>query len=112
MKCNVARIVLLLLAAARVDARTLQAGGERPVMKVVRLLQDMKAQLEKEKADDEAVFESLDCWCKTNEEEKTKALEAGQAKASWVSSQQRLKNCVKAWRPQKRSYARTRKRWT
>jgi hypothetical protein len=82
MKCNIARMLPLLLAVAPIDARTLQTGGERPVMKVVRLLEDMKAQLEKEKADDEAVFESLDCWCKTNEEEKTKALEAGQAKVS------------------------------
>jgi len=51
-------------------------------MKIVRMLEDMKAELEKEKADDEAVFESLDCWCKTNDEEKTKAIEAGEAKVA------------------------------
>ena len=33
-------------------------------MKVVRLLQDMKAELEAELADDQAVHEKLDCWCK------------------------------------------------
>jgi len=52
---------------------------ERPVMKVVRLLQDMKAQLESELADDKAVHEELSCWCKTNDLEKTKAIELGEA---------------------------------
>jgi hypothetical protein len=86
MKCNVA--LLLLVAVARVGARSLQsnADAERPVMKIVRLLQDMQAELEKEKADDEAVFESLDCWCKTNEEEKTAAISAGEAKISDLKS--------------------------
>jgi len=55
---------------------------ERPVMKVVRLLQDMKAQLESELADDKAVHEQLSCWCKTNDEEKTKAIELGEAAES------------------------------
>merc|ERR1719433_1371454 len=64
------------------------SGKERPVMKVVRLLQDMAAELEKEKAEDEAVFESLDCWCKTNEEEKTHAIELGQAKMADLKAAQ------------------------
>merc|ERR1719502_1451742 len=81
MKCNVG-ILLLIAVVAHAGARSLQADGERPVMKIVRLLQDMKAELEKEKADDEAVFEMLDCWCKTNEEEKTKAIEVGEAKVA------------------------------
>lgn len=55
---------------------------ERPVMKVVRLLQDMKAQLESELADDKAVHEELSCWCKTNDEEKTTAIEVGEASES------------------------------
>merc|ERR550532_1158891 len=52
---------------------------DRPVMKVVRLLQDMKAQLESELADDKAVHEELSCWCKTNDQEKTQAIELGEA---------------------------------
>jgi len=64
------------------------ADGERPVMKIVRLLQDMKVELEKEKADDEAVFEMLDCWCKTNEEEKSKAIELGESKMQDLKAQQ------------------------
>merc|ERR1719321_538358 len=37
------------------------------------MLKDMKAELEKELADDEEVHELLSCWCKTNDEEKSKA---------------------------------------
>jgi len=64
------------------------SGKERPVMKVVRLLKDLAAELEKEKAEDEAVFESLDCWCKTNEKEKTQAIAVGKAKMAELKSAQ------------------------
>jgi chromosome segregation ATPase len=53
---------------------------ERPVMKVVRLLQDTKAELEKELDDDEAVYEMMTCWCKSGTEEKEAAIEAAKAK--------------------------------
>merc|ERR1719274_270166 len=52
---------------------------ERPVAKVVRMLKDMQAELNKELEDDKAVFEMLTCWCETNEKEKTAAIEAGEA---------------------------------
>mmetsp|Transcript_50570 Transcript_50570/g.110061 ORF Transcript_50570/g.110061 Transcript_50570/m.110061 type:complete len:679 (+) Transcript_50570:93-2129(+) len=80
---------LLLLAAAgvanAVSVRSVSADlsvslKERPVMKIVRMLEDMKAELEKEKAEDEAVFESLDCWCKQNDKEKSQAIALGEAK--------------------------------
>lgn len=57
-----------------------QSGKNRPVMKVVRLLQDMQQQLEAELADDKAVHEQLDCWCEDNEREKTKAIEVNEAR--------------------------------
>jgi len=53
---------------------------ERPVMKVVRLLQDTKAELENELEDDKAVNELMTCWCKSNDGEKAAAIEAGKAK--------------------------------
>merc|ERR1719223_2157080 len=53
---------------------------ERPVMKVVRLLQDTKAELEKELDDDKAVYELMTCWCTSNDQEKGAAIEAGKAK--------------------------------
>merc|ERR1719440_2702029 len=52
---------------------------ERPVMKVVRLLQDTKAELEKELEDDKAVYELMTCWCNSNNKEKEAAIEAGKA---------------------------------
>jgi len=81
--------VLLALLASNARGITSTQGRvlstdlkDRPVMKVVRLLQDMKAQLENELADDKAVHEQLSCWCKTNDEEKTKAIELGEAAES------------------------------
>merc|ERR1719238_1950803 len=46
----------------------------RPIMKVVRMLEDMKVELNKE------LHEMLDCWCTTNEKEKTKAIELAEAR--------------------------------
>jgi len=58
----------------------------RPVMKVVRLLKDMQAELQKDLDDDKAVHEMLDCWCKTNDKEKTQAIELGKAKIAALES--------------------------
>lgn len=46
---------------------------EKPIQKVVRLLNEMSAELEKEADEDEDMYEKLGCWCETNEKEKTKA---------------------------------------
>merc|ERR1719174_2242396 len=53
------------------------ANGEdknRPVSKVITLLKDMVAQLEKEAEEDEEVYETMGCWCETNDKEKTKSI--------------------------------------
>jgi len=42
---------------------------------VIKLLKDMKATLEKEKAADEELFEKMTCWCEVNEKEKNAAVE-------------------------------------
>lgn len=55
------------------------ASQERPVAKVVRLLNDMKTQLEKEAAEDDEVMEKMVCWCETNEKEKTAAISSNTA---------------------------------
>merc|ERR1719395_276619 len=59
---------------------------ERPVMKVVRLLQDTKAELEKELEDDKAVYELMTCWCTSNDQEKEAAIAAGKAKIAELES--------------------------
>merc|ERR1719199_905253 len=86
--------VILILAcwlAAPVAASVLEKDAavslkERPIMKVVRLLQDTQAELEQELADDKAVHEKLSCWCKTNEQEKAAAIESAKAKISQLES--------------------------
>jgi chromosome segregation ATPase len=60
-----------LLLAGSAFAATTSVEKERPVMKVVRLLQDMKEELEAAVSDDAEVHKMLDCWCTTNEKEKT-----------------------------------------
>merc|ERR1719230_2158581 len=84
---QVAAMFVLLLVAPVAGARVgaLQTDMDeslktRPVMKVVRMLQDMQVELNKEMEDDKAVYEMLSCWCETNEKEKTKAIELGEAK--------------------------------
>jgi len=51
---------------------------ERPVMKVVQLLQDMRKELDADLEDDKKVHQELDCWCETNEKDKTQAIENGE----------------------------------
>jgi len=91
---------LLLVLSARASARSRSAAQDqdalgldldaeaeaRPVMKVVKLLEDMKEELDKEAADDKAVHEQLDCWCQTNEKEKTQAVEDGEALIAQLES--------------------------
>merc|ERR1719504_177109 len=46
----------------------------RPVTKVINLMKDMQAQLEKEADEDQEVFEKLTCWCQTNDKDKTTSI--------------------------------------
>merc|ERR1719420_1899043 len=69
------RLCLLVLVAMEVGALRVDTEKERPVTKVVNLLKDMQAQLEKEAAEDEELYDKLVCWCETNEKDKTKAIE-------------------------------------
>jgi len=80
MEKNVALLCFLcLLLVGAVELDTSSDAREAGVRKVVTLLQDMKTQLEKEKADDEAVYELLMCWCKTNGEDKSKSVATAEA---------------------------------
>merc|ERR1719262_330740 len=48
--------------------------GMRAITKVVTLLEEMKAQTEKEAADDLAAYDKYNCWATTNIKEKTEAI--------------------------------------
>merc|ERR1719506_1566167 len=83
--------VLLALLAVAATSVALQSDlsmnlEERPVMKVVRLLQDTKAELEKELEDDKAVYELMTCWCTSGTKDKEAAIEAGKAKIAELES--------------------------
>merc|ERR1719456_1075578 len=45
------------------------------IRRVVTLLEDMKAQVEKEGKEDQEAYDKYACWCKTNDAEKTAAIE-------------------------------------
>merc|ERR1719401_3102339 len=76
----------MLASFHQASASVLADAKERPVMKVVRLLQDMSVELQKELDDDKQVHEMLGCWCDTNDKEKTKAIEVGNAKISQLQA--------------------------
>jgi hypothetical protein len=63
-------LVALLAVGTYADVDT----KNRPVSKVITLLKDMVSQLEKEAEEDEEVYETMGCWCETNDKEKTKAI--------------------------------------
>jgi len=70
-------VLTLLGTAASVKVDTTEEDSEwkmHPVQKVVKLLKEMQAQLEKEAAEDDEVMEKMVCWCETNEKVKTKAI--------------------------------------
>ena len=67
--------ILCLLAVGSYAMET----ESRPVTKVVNLLKDMQTNLEKEAKEDEDTYEKMQCWCKTNGDEKAKSIEEAQS---------------------------------
>jgi len=68
-------LILTLLAAPALAA---QDAKNRPVSKVITLLNDMTKQLEVEAKEDEETFDAMMCWCETNDKGKTKAIADGE----------------------------------
>lgn len=57
-----------------------------PVRKVITLIQEMKVQVEKEAAEDQAAYDKYRCWCNTNQQEKTSAINSAEAKIEQLSN--------------------------
>merc|ERR1719281_910883 len=55
-------------------------GGPSPIQRVVKLLQEMKTELEKEAEKDQEIYDQIVCWCETTDKEKTKAIADADAK--------------------------------
>jgi hypothetical protein len=51
---------------------------ERPIAKVVRMLKDMTAQLQKEAEADAEMYEQMACWCETGGKTKELAIKTGE----------------------------------
>jgi hypothetical protein len=72
---NFSFLILTLLAAPSLAA---EDAKNRPVSKVITLLNDMTKQLEVEAKEDEETYEAMSCWCETNDKGKTKAIADGE----------------------------------
>jgi hypothetical protein len=66
--------------AAKLSRDLSEETKTRPIMKVVRMLEDMKDELNKELEDDKAVQELLECWCTTGVKEKTKSIQLAESR--------------------------------
>merc|ERR1719262_1092380 len=60
--------------------------GMRAITKVVTLLGEMKAQTEKEAAEDLEAYDKYNCWCETNEKEKTEAIANAEARIAELAA--------------------------
>jgi len=75
-----------LILAAQASTTLTVEDKNRPVTKVINLLKDMQAQLEKEQKEDEEVYERVACWCETNDKEKTDAISDAEARITDLTS--------------------------
>merc|ERR1719194_132760 len=67
-------VAMFLALLAFTGSQAAVVDKNRPVSKVITLLKDMVGQLEKEAEEDEEVYETMGCWCETNDKEKTKSI--------------------------------------
>jgi len=61
-------------------SKALDGTSATPVARVVNLLKEMSATLQKEMEEDEDLFNKLGCWCNTNEYEKGNSISEAEAK--------------------------------
>jgi len=87
-------LVSFLLTTAAAEKSFLQAyesdfaeNSVRPIQRVVKLMIDMKAQLDKEAEKDKDLYKELTCWCKENDKEKTQAVKDAQAKIAQLEAE-------------------------
>lgn len=77
-------VLPVLSAATKVTAREADTDTdldeERPLMKVVKMLQDLKKGIESDAEADKEVHQELTCWCEENIREKTQAASDANAK--------------------------------
>merc|ERR1719213_1482674 len=67
-------LVFIIALFAPVGASVQDDAKNRPVSKVITLLNDMVKQLEKEAKEDDETYDTMQCWCITNDKAKTAAI--------------------------------------
>merc|ERR1719399_30936 len=72
--------LLTLLAVGGAHADWSVEEKAHPVSKVIAMMKDMTAQLTREGEEDDELYETMGCWCETNDKEKTKAIADGEAR--------------------------------
>jgi len=82
-----ASCVLIALAIGGALASNVDDSKNRPVTKVITLLKDMVGQLEKEAEEDEEVYETMGCWCETNDKEKTRSISDAEGRIGDLTAQ-------------------------
>mmetsp|Transcript_59641 Transcript_59641/g.130955 ORF Transcript_59641/g.130955 Transcript_59641/m.130955 type:complete len:773 (-) Transcript_59641:17-2335(-) len=60
---------------------------DTPVQRVIKLLQEMKGQLEKEVTADAGAYDKMVCWCETNDKAKSKAITEADARITELLSE-------------------------
>mmetsp|Transcript_78250 Transcript_78250/g.162498 ORF Transcript_78250/g.162498 Transcript_78250/m.162498 type:complete len:732 (+) Transcript_78250:148-2343(+) len=79
----------LSFVLAPLSASALTSGSQAedtPVTKVVGLLKEMQATLQKDMEDDEASYKELACWCNDGKYEREEAIKAGTAKVESLTA--------------------------
>eukprot|EP00928_Gymnodinium_smaydae_P070780 TRINITY_DN5454_c0_g1_i2.p1 TRINITY_DN5454_c0_g1~~TRINITY_DN5454_c0_g1_i2.p1 ORF type:complete len:730 (-),score=236.58 TRINITY_DN5454_c0_g1_i2:76-2220(-) len=81
------RLGLLLSAGVNAVKRIESESAANPVAKVIKLLTEMKTQVETEAKDDKDAYDKFVCWCTTNEKLKTADVEAAEKEISRLEVQ-------------------------
>jgi hypothetical protein len=76
----------LLLALALGQVALSQDSEMSPIRKVVTLIEEMKATVEKEAKDDQTAYDKYACWCKTNDQEKSASIAEAESKIDSLSA--------------------------
>lgn len=77
---------VLLAIALLVVGATAQSTRQRPVTKVIKLIEKMVSELHADAEKDQEIFDNLECWCKTNRKEKKESMANAEASITQLSN--------------------------
>jgi hypothetical protein len=63
-----------------------EVADEGPIRKVITLIEEMKATVEKDGSDDLEAYDKYMCWCETNDKEKTTAIENAETRIAELTA--------------------------